>query len=72
VGGSLEGSGVFLTAGFQPPYEGQSLAKQIEVSSQTQRFATGGSIQHIFLNEKAGAEVLAKFVRSCSKNPPLY
>ncbi len=71
VGGSLEGSGVFLTAGFQPPYEGQSLAKQIEVSSQTQRFATGGSIQHIFLNEKAGAEVLAKFVKNLFSSKPI-
>ncbi|WP_448588586.1 anaerobic ribonucleoside-triphosphate reductase [Thermocrinis sp.] len=71
VGGSLQGSGVFLTAGFQPPYNGQSLGKQIEVSSQTQRFATGGSIQHIFLNEKSSAEVLSKFIKSLFSNKPI-
>jgi ribonucleoside-triphosphate reductase len=71
VGGSLEGSGVFLTAGFQPPFGGQFLAKQIEVSSQTQRFATGGSIQHIFLNEKVSGEALIRFVKNLFSSKPI-
>ena len=64
VKGSVKGSGVFLTAGFQAPYDAESLAKQIEVAAQTQSFATGGSVQHIFLNEKPEARVLKNFLRN--------
>ncbi len=71
VKGSPEGSGVFLTAGFQPPYDGPSLGRQLEVSSTTQRFATGGSIQHIFLNEKPSAEALKSFVKRIFENLPI-
>jgi len=71
VKGSTEGSGVFLTAGFQPPYDGSFLTKQLEVSSHTQRFATGGSIQHIFLNEKPSAEALRDFVRRIFERMPI-
>ena len=70
VKGSLKGSGVFLTAGFQPPYDA-TLGKQLEVSSYTQRFATGGSIQHIFLNEKPDEHSLREFVRRIFENLPV-
>jgi anaerobic ribonucleoside-triphosphate reductase len=73
VKGSLEGSGVYLTSGFQPPFDGSSLAKQIDVSAKTQRFATGGSIQHIFLNEKTEGDVLARFIKNLfSKKTIIY
>ncbi|MDQ7038584.1 MAG: anaerobic ribonucleoside-triphosphate reductase [Aquificota bacterium] len=71
VKGGLEGSGVFLTAGFQPPFDCPSIARQLEVSSHTQRFATGGSIQHIFLNEKPTAEALRNFIRKTFENLPI-
>ena len=73
VKGDLEGSGVFLTSGFQPPFDGLSLAKQIDVSSKTQLFATGGSIQHIFLNEKTEGTVLSRFIKNLfSKKTIIY
>ena len=62
VKGNPDGSGVFMTAGFQPPYDMPSLMKQLYVSSHTQRFATGGSIQHIFLNEKPDVEAIKNFI----------
>ena len=70
VKGSLEGSGVFLTAGFQPPYDAP-LGKQLEVSSHTQRFATGGSIQHIFLNEKPDEHSSKEFIRRLFERLPI-
>ena len=73
VRGSLEGSGVFLTSGFQPPYQVGSLTRQLMISAQTQRFATGGSIQHIFLNEKADADALRSFIgRTFRRLPIIY
>jgi len=71
VKGSLEGSGVFLTAGFQPPFDIQSLNKQLYVSSHTQRFATGGSVQHIFLSEKPSADTAKHFIRSLFERLPI-
>ncbi|HIQ31809.1 MAG TPA: ribonucleoside-triphosphate reductase [Aquifex aeolicus] len=68
--GSLEGSGVFLTAGFQPPYDAP-LGKQLLVSSKTQRFATGGSIQHVFLNEKPSAEACSSFIKKVFSDLPV-
>ena len=63
----MKGSGVFLTAGFQPPYDAP-LGKQLEVSSNTQRFATGGSVQHIFLNEKPDEYSLREFIKRIFEN----
>jgi len=72
VKGSPEGSGIFLTAGFQPPYDAP-LGAQLEISSHTQRFATGGSIQHIFLNEKQDGPSLKEFIkRLFSRLPIIY
>lgn len=71
VKGNLEGSGVFLTAGFQPPYDTNSLTKQLKVSALTQHFATGGSVQHIFLNEKVSAEVLSRFIKNLFTGMPI-
>ena len=71
VKGSPEGSGVFLTSGFQPPYDVDSLTKQLQVSAETQHIATGGSVQHIFLNEKAPPEVLARFIKNLFRSIPI-
>lgn len=71
VKGSLEGSGVFLTSGFQPPFDGKSLMKQLQVSAQTQLMATGGSVQHIFLNEKPNSEVLKRFIKNLFSSMPI-
>ena len=68
VKGDPQGSGVFLTAGFQPPFDGPSLASQLLVSSHTQRFATGGSIQHIFLNEMPSPGALRDFIKRTFEN----
>ena len=71
VKGSTEGSGVFLTSGFQPPYDHTSLTRQLEVSAVTQRFATGGSIQHIFLNEKPDSESTKRFIKRLFESSPI-
>ena len=71
VKGSPEGSGVFLTAGFQPPYDQSSLTRQLEVSAHTQSFATGGSIQHIFLNEKPDSLATRDFIRRLFEKLPI-
>ncbi len=70
VKGSPSGSGVFLTAGFQPPYDAP-LGKQLEVSAKTQSFATGGSIQHVFLNEKPTSEASREFIRRIFESLPI-
>ncbi len=71
VKGSIAGSGVFLTAGFQPPYDQPSLGRQLEVSARTQLFATGGSIQHIFLNEKPDRYAARDFIRRLFESLPV-
>ncbi|NPA32065.1 MAG: ribonucleoside-triphosphate reductase [Aquificae bacterium] len=71
VKGNPEGSGVFLTSGFQPPYDTPSLALQLQVSAKTQQFATGGSVQHIFLNEKPEGELLSRFVKRVFSSMPI-
>jgi ribonucleoside-triphosphate reductase len=71
VRGDLSGSGVFLTSGFQPPYQVGSLSQQLRISSETQRFATGGSIQHIFLNEKPDRYAVRDFVRRVFSSLPI-
>ncbi|NPA41836.1 MAG: ribonucleoside-triphosphate reductase [Aquificae bacterium] len=71
IKGSSQGSGVFLTAGFQPPYDQTSLTKQLQVSAQTQSFATGGSIQHIFLNEKPTGQQARDFIKRLFENMPI-
>ncbi len=71
VRGNPDGSGVFLTSGFQPPYQAGSLFRQLEVSAITQRFATGGSIQHIFLNEKTDRFAVREFIRRIFSSMPI-
>jgi len=71
VSGFLETGRVFLTSGFQPPYEGE-LGEQIKVSAEGQAYATGGSIQHIFLNEKLTNEEKIKLIDKIFKLPVNY
>ncbi|GAB6065733.1 ribonucleoside triphosphate reductase [Aquifex pyrophilus] len=71
VKGNPKGSGVFLTSGFQPPYDCESLSKQLYVSSEMQNMATGGSVQHIFLNEKVEAELLKSFIKRVFESLPV-
>ncbi len=69
--GFIKEGRVFLTSGFQPPYEGE-LGKQIVVSAEGQSYATGGSIQHIFLNEKLSVEEKKKIIDKIFKLPVNY
>jgi len=71
VNGFLETGRVYLTSGFQPPYDGE-LGKQLRVSAEGQAYATGGSIQHIFLNEKLDAEEKKKLIDKIFKLPVNY
>ncbi len=71
VNGFLETGRVYLTSGFQPPYDGE-IGKQIVVSAEGQAYATGGSIQHIFLNEKLSPEEKKKLVDKVFRLPVNY
>lgn len=71
IKGNPKGSGVFLTAGFQPPFDSSSLSKQLAVSAEMQRVATGGSVQHIFLNEKVSGELLKDFIKRVFSSMPI-
>ena len=71
VSGNAETGRVFLTSGFQPPYEG-SLAKQLIVSAEGQAYATGGSIQHIFLNDKLSLNEKKLFIKKVLSLPINY
>jgi len=71
VSGFKENNRVFLTSGFQPPYEG-NIGEQIIISAEGQSYATGGSIQHIFLNEKLNKEEKKELIKKIFRVPIIY
>ena len=56
VGGDPVTKKVFLTSGFQAPFQEGDLLKQIDVNSHFQSYATGGSIMHLFTAEEMKPE----------------
>lgn len=60
-----------LTSGFQPPFSERSVSKLVYVSAHTQNYATGGSVLHLFLGERADVEVKRELVRRIFSRYPV-
>ncbi|WP_457681298.1 anaerobic ribonucleoside-triphosphate reductase [Thermovibrio sp.] len=71
VGGDPKSGRVFLTSGFQAPFQEGDLLKQIEVNSHFQSYATGGSIMHLFTAEEMSPEEQERLIFSIIKNFPI-
>jgi len=71
VGGDPTTKRVFLTSGFQAPFQEGDLLKQIDVNSHFQSYATGGSIMHLFTAEEMKPEEQERLIFSIIKNFPI-
>lgn len=72
VSGNLEDGKVYLTAGIQPPSdEDKSISSTIKISSDYQSYAGGGSILHVFMNEKMSSTKKANFIKKMFNNFPI-
>jgi len=67
-----EWTDVYLTSGFQPPYSEKNIWAQIQISSEFQSYATGGSVQHFFLWEKMPIEMKKKLIKVTFEKPVSY
>jgi ribonucleoside-triphosphate reductase len=71
VNGDPSSRRVFLTSGFQAPFQEGDLLKQIDVNSHFQSYATGGSIFHIFTAEEMKPEEQEKLIFGIIRNFPI-
>jgi ribonucleoside-triphosphate reductase len=71
VNGDPSTGKVFLTSGFQAPFQEGDLLKQIDVNSHFQSYATGGSIMHLFTAEEMKPEEQEKLIFNIIKNFPI-
>jgi ribonucleoside-triphosphate reductase len=71
VSGDSESRKVFLTSGFQAPFQEGDLLKQLDVNSHFQSYATGGSIFHLFTAEEMTPEQQEKLIFGIIKNFPI-
>jgi anaerobic ribonucleoside-triphosphate reductase len=71
VNGDVASRRVFLTSGFQAPFQEGDLLKQIEVNAHFQAYATGGSIMHLFTAEELTPEQQEKLIFGIIENFPI-
>jgi len=71
VNGDPVSGRVFLTSGFQAPFQEGDLLKQIDVNSHFQSYATGGSIMHLFTAEEMKPEEQERLIFNIIKNFPI-
>ena len=71
VNGDPKSGRVFLTSGFQAPFQEGDLLKQIDVNSHFQSYATGGSIMHLFTAEELTPEEQEKLIFNVIENFPI-
>ena len=62
---------VFLTSGFQAPFQEGDLLKQIDVNSHFQAYATGWSIFHLFTAEELTPEQQERLIKNIFSNFPI-
>jgi ribonucleoside-triphosphate reductase len=62
---------VFLTSGFQAPFQEGDLLKQIDVNAHFQSYATGGSIMHLFTAEEMEPHEQERLIFGIIKNFPI-
>jgi len=63
---------VFLTSGFQPPYQEKNIGLQIQISWEFQSYATGWSVQHFFIWEKIPLSAKIKLIKATFSKPVSY
>jgi anaerobic ribonucleoside-triphosphate reductase len=71
VQGDPSSKRVFLTSGFQAPFQEKDLISQIDVNSHFQSYATGGSIFHLFTTEEMSEGEQEKLIFSIIENFPI-
>jgi len=71
VNGDVETGRVFLTSGFQAPFQEKDLIKQLDVNSHFQSYATGGSIFHLFTAEELSPEKQEELIFNIFRNFPI-
>jgi len=71
VNGDPSSKKVFLTSGFQAPFQEKDLLAQIDVNSHFQSYATGGSIFHLFTAEEMTPEEQEKLIFNIIDNFPI-
>ncbi len=67
-----EGNDVFLTSGFQPPYQEKNIWAQIQISGEFQSYATWWSVQHFFLGEPIPTQGKKKLIQATFSKPVSY
>lgn len=63
---------VFMTSWFQPPYHEKNLWSQVQISAEFQAYATGWSVQHMFIWEPLPIEMKKKLINTTFKKPVMY
>ena len=72
VQGDVNSKRVFLTSGFQLPFQEEDLVSQIDNAALFQGFSSGGSILHLFTSENLEANAQIQLVKSIFYNFPVY
>jgi len=71
VQGDIESGNVYMTSGFQPPTN-LDLVQRSNISAHMQSFASGGSIEHVFLGGKVSNETKKQIIDRVFKSPLTY
>lgn len=71
VQGDVESGNVYMTSGFQAPTN-IDLVYRNNISAQMQSFASGGSIEHVFLGGKVSNNVKKNIIDKMFQSPLTY
>lgn len=71
VQGNVDDRNVYITSGFQPPTDAD-LYKRANVSAHMQQFASGGSIDHVFLGGKVDVSLKKALIDKMFSTPMTY
>ncbi len=71
VQGDIESNNVYMTSGFQAPTN-IDLVQRSNISAHFQSFASGGSIEHVFLGGKVSNETKKSIINKMFQSPLTY
>lgn len=71
VQGDIDNKNVYLTSGFQPP-SNEDIFDRINTSAYMQGFASGGSVEHLFLGGKVDVEFKKTIIKKAFETPINY
>ncbi len=71
VQGSVDDNRVFITSGFQPPTDADLITRN-KISAYMQSYASGGSIDHIFLGGKITCDMKKNLINKMFSTPMTY